>query len=108
MLRIVDRLKHVIIVGSANVYPADVEALLEGCPQIAEAAVIGRPDDEAGEVPVAFVVLAEDGALSSADVRDLFDGQLAKYKHPQDVIFVDALPRNAIGKVQTDELRGRL
>ena len=59
MLTIVDRIKEVIIVGSCNVYPADVEAVLASCPEIAESAVVGRPDDELGEVPVAFVVLRE-------------------------------------------------
>jgi fatty-acyl-CoA synthase len=105
MLSIVDRMKQVIIVGSANVYPADVESVLASCPEIAEAAVIGRPDDRLGEVPVAFVVLRQRGALSAGDVKQLFEGRLAAYKHPQDVIFVDALPRNAIGKVEGDELR---
>ena len=61
MLSIVDRLKEVIIVGSCNVYPADVESVLADCPEIAEAAVVGRPDDELGEVPVAFVVLRRAG-----------------------------------------------
>ena len=82
VLRIVDRLKHVIIVGSCNVYPADVEAVLADCPQIAEAAVIGRPDDEHGEVPVAFVALTEPGVLSAEDVMGLFDGQLARVQAP--------------------------
>jgi fatty-acyl-CoA synthase len=108
MLTIVDRLKEVIIVGSCNVYPADVEAVLASCPQIEEAAVVGRPDDEQGEVPVAFVVCAPPDALSADDVKDLFDGQLAEYKHPQDVIFTDALPRSPIGKVERDELRRSL
>ena len=108
MLHIVDRLKDVIIVGSCNVYPADVESMLADCPQIAEAAVVGRPDDEQGEVPVAFVVLREPGALSANDVKQLFDGRLATYKHPQNVVFVDDLPRNVMGKVDADELRRSL
>ena len=108
MLSIVDRLKEVIIVGSCNVYPADVESVLAGCSEIAESAVIGRPDDELGEVPVAFVVLRRSGSMSAEDVKGLFDGQLAAYKHPHDVIFTDALPRNDIGKVETDELRRSL
>ena len=105
MLSIVDRIKEVIIVGSCNVWPADIQAVLEECPQIAEAAVIGRPDDELGEVPVAFVVLDEPDAMSADDVRRLFDGRLAEYKHPRDVIFTDALPRSPIGKVESDRLR---
>ncbi|HEX6389933.1 MAG TPA: AMP-binding protein, partial [Solirubrobacteraceae bacterium] len=108
VLSIVDRIKEVIIVGSCNVYPADVESVLASCPQIAESAVVGRPDDEQGEVPVAFVVLHEAGSMSADDVKALFDGQLAEYKHPQDVVFVDELPRSAIGKVQSDELRRSL
>jgi fatty-acyl-CoA synthase len=108
VLRIVGRIKEVIIVGSCNVFPADVEAVLDDCPEIAEAAVIGRPDDEQGEVPVAFVVLDKPGAMSADDVKGLFDERLAAYKHPQDVIFTDALPRNSIGKVSTDELRRSL
>ena len=79
--------------------------MLEDCPQIVEAAVIGRPDDEHGEVPVAFVVLDEPDAMSADDVKRLFDGRLADYKHPQDVIFTDALPRSPIGKVEADRLR---
>ena len=105
VLTIVDRLKEVIIVGSCNVYPADVEAVLADCPQIAESAVVGRSDDELGEVPVAIVVLREPGALSAGDVKGLFEGRLAAYKHPRDVVFTDALPRSAIGKVEREQLR---
>ncbi len=101
-LRIVGRLKDVIIVGSSNVHPADVEAVLSECDTIREAAVVGRPDDELGEVPVAFVVTEE---LSAADVLALFDGRLADYKHPRDVFFVDELPRTDTGKVDRNALR---
>jgi fatty-acyl-CoA synthase len=108
MLSIVDRIKEVIIVGSCNVYPADVESVLASCPAIAESAVVGRLDDELGEVPVAFVVLREQGSMSAQEVRALFDGELAEYKHPRDLIFTDDLPRSAIGKVRKDELRRSL
>jgi fatty-acyl-CoA synthase len=108
MLSIVDRITDVMIVGSCNVYPADVESVLADCPEIAESAVIGRPDDELGEVPVAFVVLKQPGALSADDVKGRYEGRLAAYKHPQDVIFTDELPRNAIGKVDGGELRRSL
>ena len=106
MLSIVDRIKDVIIVGSCNVYPADVESVLADCPQIAEAAVIGRPDDELGEVPVAFVVLkrgrrSERRRRSRPCSRD----QLAAYKHPHDVVFLDELPRGTMGKVDVERLR---
>ena len=59
-------------------------------------------------MPVAFVVLQEAGAMSADDVKALFEGRLAEYKHPHDVVFTDALPRSAIGKVQADELRRSL
>lgn len=108
MLTIVDRIKEVIIVGSCNVYPADIEAVLASCGDIAESAVVGRPDDELGEVPVAFVVLREEGSMSAPQIRALFDGELADYKHPRDVVFTDGLPRSAIGKVRKDELRRSL
>jgi len=108
MLTIVDRIKEVIVVGSCNVYPSDVESVLAGCPQIAEVAVVGRPDDELGEVPVAFVVLTQTGAIDAHAVNQLLDGRLAAYKHPHDVIFSDELPRNEIGKVDRDRLRREL
>ncbi|MEY2512832.1 MAG: indoleacetate---CoA ligase [bacterium] len=108
VLRIVDRIKHIIIVGSYNVFPADLESVLASCPQIAQAVVVGRPDDELGEVPVAFVVPTEPGALSVEDVKALFDGRLAEYKHPRDVVFADDLPRNAMGKVDGEKLRESL
>ncbi len=108
VLSIVGRIKEVIIVGSCNVYPQDVEAVLDACPEIAEAAVVGRPDDELGEVPVAFVVLKRAESMSAGDVTALFDGQLAEYKHPRDVVFCEALPRSSIGKVRADELRRSL
>jgi fatty-acyl-CoA synthase len=108
MLRIVDRIKHVIIVGSCNVYPADVESVLASCPQIAEAAVVGRADEQLGEVPVAFVVPKRPGTIGADDVKRLFEGRLATYKHPREVIFTHALPRTAMGKVDGEQLRKSL
>ena len=68
-------------------------------------AVVGRPDEKWGEVPVAVIVPALRTELSRADVLALFDGKLARFKHPHDVIFTDALPRNVMGKVLKFELR---
>jgi fatty-acyl-CoA synthase len=104
-LRIVDRLNDVIVVGTSNVYPSDLEAVLAACPEIAEAAVIGLPDAELGEVPVACVVPAPGTTLSAAQVLALFTSRVATYKHPRKVVFLEALPRNALGKVQKAELR---
>ena len=100
-----DRLKDVIISGSENIYPAELEGVLDGCAEIAEAAVVGRADERWGEVPVAVVVPASRAGLERQQVLALFDGRLARFKHPRDVVFVDSLPRNAMGKVLKFELR---
>lgn len=97
-----DRLKNVIISGGENVYPAELERVLRGIDGIAEAAVVGRPDARWGEVPVAVVVPAPGAALERAVVLAAFDGRLARYKHPKDVVFADELPRNALGKVRVE------
>ncbi len=99
------RIKDIIIVGSSNVYPGDLETVLADCADICEAAVVGRRDDKLGEVPVACVVPVPGRSLTKEQVIALFDGRLATYKHPRDVIFLDALPRNATGKVQKTILR---
>jgi fatty-acyl-CoA synthase len=97
-LWIVDREKDVIISGGENIYPAELEAVLHAEPAIRDAVVVARPDPRWGEVPVAVVVRA-DPSLDEARVLALFDGRLARYKHPRAVMFMDELPRNAMGKV---------
>jgi fatty-acyl-CoA synthase len=98
-----DRLKHVIISGGENVYPAEVERVLLTAPGVAEGAVCGRPDPRWGEVPVAVVVPGE--GFDPAAVLRHFEGRLARFKHPRAVVAVPALPRTALGKVQLAELR---
>lgn len=98
-----DRLKHVIISGGENIYPAEVERVLRTAPGVAEGAVCGRPDPHWGEVPVAVVVPAE--GFSPDAVLAHFAGQLARYKHPRAVVTVEALPRTALGKVQLAALK---
>jgi len=100
-----ERKKDMIISGSENIYPAELEAILAECPDLAEAAVVARPDERWGEVPVAVVVPRPDRAVDKAGVLALFDGRLAKYKRPHDVVFTDALPRNAMGKVLKYQIR---
>lgn len=100
-----DRSKDVIISGGENIYPAELEAILAECPDIAEAAVVGRPDDHWGEVAVAVVVAKPTAEIDEAAVRELFAGRLARFKHPWDVLFVSSLPRNVMGKVQRYRLR---
>jgi len=106
-LWIVDRFKDVVISGGENIYPAELEAVLHAEPRIREAVVVGRPDPRWGEVPVAVVVRA-DPALREEEVLALFEGRLARFKHPRAVLFVDGLPKNAMGKVLKYRLRAWL
>jgi fatty-acyl-CoA synthase len=102
---VVGRSKDMIISGGENVYPAELENILADCPEIAEGAVIGVPDENWGEAVVAAIVRRPGAKLDEAGVMKLFDGRLARFKHPRRVVFVDALPKSAIGKVQKFELR---
>ena len=100
-----DRLKDMVISGGENIYPAELEQVLATVPGVAEAAVIGRRDERWGEIPLALVVRAEGARLTEAAVLAAFDGRLARFKHPRAVQFIDALPRNVMGKVLKTELR---
>jgi fatty-acyl-CoA synthase len=102
---IVDRKKNLIISGGENIYPAEVERVLLEHPDVAEAAVIGRPDPRWQEVPVAYVVRKARSSVSGEEVAAHVAGELARFKVPREVVFVDALPRNALGKVQHFLLR---
>ncbi|SNS53118.1 fatty-acid--CoA ligase FadD5 [Rhodococcoides kyotonense] len=103
---VVDRKKDMIISGGENIYCAEVENVLFGHPRILEAAVIGRLDDKWGEVPVAIVALNDDGPDLALDELSTWLGDhLARYKHPKELVIVDALPRNASGKVVKVALR---
>ena len=97
-LWIVDRKKDVVISGGENIYPAELEAVLHEHRGIRDAVVVGRPDTRWGEVPVAVVVRGDPGLTEEA-VLALFEGRLARFKHPRAVVFMDELPRNAMGKV---------
>jgi len=103
---VVDRKKDMIISGGENIYCAEVENVLAAHPAIVEVAVIGRPDEKWGEVPVAVAAVSEAG-LRLEDLADLLDEQLARYKHPRVLEIVEALPRNPAGKVLKTELRMR-
>ncbi len=103
-----DRKKDMIISGSENIYSAELEFVLAECANLAESTVVARPDERWGEVPVAVVVKLPDSEITKAEVLDLFADRLARYKHPKDVLFTDALPRNAMGKVLKFEVREML
>ncbi|TSE02242.1 long-chain-fatty-acid--CoA ligase [Skermania sp. ID1734] len=102
---VVDRKKDMIISGGENIYCAEVENVLFAHPKIREAAVIGRTDEKWGEVPVAVVALADGADLTLAELEPFLNENLARYKHPKELVIVDELPRNASGKVVKGQLR---
>ena len=95
-----DRKKNVIISGGENIYAAEVERALNEHPAVAEAAVIGRADAKWQEVPIAFVVRRSGSTASAEEITRHVGSQIARFKVPREIVFVDALPRNALGKVQ--------
>lgn len=106
-LYVVDRLKDMLISGGENVYCAEVEAVIQSHPDILEAAVIGRPDEKWGEVPVVVVAARPGRTITEEQVLAHVAGRLARFKQPRAVHVVDALPRNASGKVTKHALRAR-
>jgi acyl-CoA synthetase (AMP-forming)/AMP-acid ligase II len=104
-LYIHDRLKDMIVSGAENVYPAEVERVLENYPGIAEVAVIGVPDEQWGEAVKAVVVAADGASLSETDIIGYARNHIARFKCPKSVDFVDAIPRNPSGKILKKVLR---
>jgi fatty-acyl-CoA synthase len=100
-----DRKTDVVISGGENIYPAELEQVLDRIDGIAESSVVGTADDQWGEIPVAVVVINQNATITVEDILSAFDGRLARYKHPKAVSFVPALPRNVMGKVLKHELR---
>ena len=97
-----------ILSGGENVAGSEVERVLYEHPAVLEAAVVGRPDDRWGEVPVAFVALRPGSSAAADELVRHCRGQLASFKVPKDITFVEALPRNPSGKVLKRELRDRV
>jgi malonyl-CoA/methylmalonyl-CoA synthetase len=106
-LRIVGRAKDLIITGGLNVYPKEIEEKIDALPGVAESAVIGVADADFGEAVTAVVVPREGHAPSETGVIAALKSEIAGFKVPKRVFFVDALPRNAMGKVQKNVLRER-
>jgi acyl-CoA synthetase (AMP-forming)/AMP-acid ligase II len=100
-----DRVKDMIVSGGENIYPAEVENAILGCPGVADAAVIGVPDERWGEAVKAIVVAAAGAQPTPAEVIAWARTRIAGFKAPKSVDFIDALPRNASGKVLRRELR---
>ena len=103
-LYIVDRKKDMIISGGQNVYPTDIESVILDHPAVAEAAVIGIPHADLGEVPKAVCELRDGATASACELHAFLDERLAPYKVPAHFEFVASLPRNAMGKVLKREL----
>ena len=103
-IQIVDRKKDMILVSGFNVYPNEVEAVLLAHPGVADAAVVGVPDDECGEIVVAFVT-KKDSTLTEDNIRQHCKASLTGYKVPRMVVFKDDLPKSNVGKVLRKDLR---
>ncbi len=102
---IVGRSKDLIISGGFNIYPKEVEEAIDALPGVLESAVIGAPHPDLGEVPLAVVVPEPGHMLRPEDITEGLAGVLARFKRPRQVILAEALPRNAMGKVQKAALR---
>jgi len=106
-LSIVDRTKDMLLYKGYNVFPRELEEILFGTPGVAGAAVVGRPDEEAGELPVAYVVRKGDdagAALTRESVLEAVNDKVTHYKRLRDIVFIDAIPVSAAGKVLKREL----
>jgi len=104
-LQIVGRGKDLVISGGYNVYPREVEQIIDEHPDVEESAVIGVPHPDFGEGVTAIVVPAAGAEPTKAAIMEALSGRLARFKQPKEVMFVDSLPRNAMGKVQKNQLR---
>jgi len=95
-----ERKSNLIISGGENIYPAEVERVLLEHPDVAECGVIGRPDPKWDEVPVAYVIRRKNSGVEAEALKAHVQAQLARFKVPRDIVFVEDLPRTALGKVQ--------
>ncbi|HEU4351153.1 MAG TPA: long-chain fatty acid--CoA ligase [Burkholderiales bacterium] len=107
-LYVVARMKDLIISGGENIYPAEVESVLLESPAVEDACVVGRPDQRWGEVVAAAIVLKSGCRMTEAEALALFQGRIARYKHPREVRFLERLPRSALGKVQREAVRAEI
>ena len=101
---VVGRAKDLIISGGENIHPAEIESLLAEHPAVAECAAFGMPDEKWGEVVVAAIVLKPGQVVSEQELRSHLAGRLARYKLPRRWLWLAALPKTALGKVQRQAL----
>jgi long-chain acyl-CoA synthetase len=107
-LMLVDRAKDMIIRGGENIYPKEIEAVVYQLPGVLEAAVVGRPHPVRGEEPVLFVSLRTGAEPTVDEIAAHLTTELARYKQPVDIIVVDEIPKNPVGKIDKPTLRTRL
>ncbi len=102
-----DRSKDVIISGGENIASVEVERVLDAHPDVVESAVIGRPDDRWGEVPVGYITIGAGRDLSAEELIDFARTRLARFKVPKEIVFTE-LPKTSTGKIQKNVLRSGL
>lgn len=104
-LYITGRFKEMLIIGGENVFPREIEEVLNQHPSVFESAVIGIMDESRGEVPIAYVELAEDAVFNETELRSFCREHLAQFKVPRDIRVIDKLPRNPTGKILRRDLK---
>src|SRR5205807_1296593 len=104
-VRVVGRIKDMVIRGGENVYPREIEEFLYTHPAVADVQVIGVPDERYGEELMAYVIPRPDAAVTPEELQEFCRGQIAHYKIPRYVKFVDAFPMTVTGKVQKFKMR---
>ncbi|MFK7790169.1 MAG: class I adenylate-forming enzyme family protein, partial [Phycisphaeraceae bacterium] len=104
-LFITGRKKEMLIVGGENVFPREIEEVLNMHPSVRASAVVGKPDDMRGEIPIAFVELEEDATFDDKELRNFVRDKIAQFKVPREIRQIDALPRNPTGKILRRELK---
>jgi fatty-acyl-CoA synthase len=107
-ISIVGRKVEMIISSGENIYPAEVERVIQALPEVREAAAVGMPDRKKGEVVAAFVMLQEGAELTEAALLAAMQGKIAPFKIPKKVVFVEDFPRNSTGKILKKELKEKL
>jgi acyl-CoA synthetase (AMP-forming)/AMP-acid ligase II len=105
-LYITGRIKEMLIIGGENVFPREIEEVLDSHPSVNASAVIGVMDESRGEIPVAFVELKEGAAFDEKALRSFCREKLAQFKVPRDIRHIEKLPRNPTGKIMRRELKG--
>ena len=105
---VIGRKQELIISSGENIYPVEVERVIQALPQVREAAAVAMPDETRGEVVAAFVMLHEGQQITEDELTHALDGQIANFKIPKKVIFVTDFPRNPAGKILKRELKKQL